>query len=87
MVTEIKEKEIMTLRELNLQDPDSNMCYVIYISDSKEELYKYPSPLRGKKTPQEIRGSFFAIGFACKSNRIPLLFASQCGIIAELKAV
>ena len=63
MVTEINEKEIMTLRdlcvkhaskwfmyvivgEMSIEDPESDMCYVVFTADTEEELYNHPYPER-----------------------------------------
>ena len=34
--------------EINLKDPDKDMCYVAFVADSEDELYKHPNPFRGK---------------------------------------
>jgi len=65
VVTEIKNKEVMTLRELsvkyankwfmyfvvgemNIDDPESDMCYAVFIADTEDELYNHPCPERNK---------------------------------------
>ena len=67
MVTEINEKEIMTLRktkekyatkwidytfvdEMNDDDPDSSLCYVVLVADTEEEIYRHPDPERNKRS-------------------------------------
>jgi len=63
MVTEITDKELMTLKELrkkydkkwfrfiivgdmNDDDPESDMCYVVITADTEDELYGHPYPDR-----------------------------------------
>jgi len=66
VVTEIKEKNITTLRKIKEKyatkwidyvfvdemddDPESSLCYVICIADTEEELYNHPDPERNTRS-------------------------------------
>ena len=66
VVTEIIEKEVLTLRELKKKyatkwfdyvfvdevddEPESSLCYVVFVADTEEEIFRHPDPERNMRS-------------------------------------
>jgi len=52
---ELKEKyatkwfRYVIVNETDCDDPESSVCYVVYIADTEDEIYKHPDPERNKR--------------------------------------